>query len=47
LSREKPLAAKYCHCTTCQRLHGVRTIARIETPPSQFFGGMLHPRISS
>ena len=25
LSREKPLAAKYCHCTTCQRLHGVST----------------------
>jgi hypothetical protein len=23
LSREKPLSAKYCHCTTCQRLHGV------------------------
>lgn len=23
LSRDKPLAAKYCHCTTCQRLHGV------------------------
>jgi len=23
LSREKPLAAKFCHCTTCQRLHGV------------------------
>jgi hypothetical protein len=23
LSREKPLASKYCHCTTCQRLHGV------------------------
>lgn len=23
LSREKPLAVKYCHCTTCQRLHGV------------------------
>ena len=22
LSREKPLAAKYCHCTTCQKLHG-------------------------
>jgi hypothetical protein len=22
LSREKPLASKYCHCTTCQRLHG-------------------------
>jgi hypothetical protein len=25
LSREKPLASKYCHCTTCQRLHGVRS----------------------
>ena len=24
LSRDKPLASKYCHCTTCQRLHGVR-----------------------
>lgn len=23
LSREAPLASKYCHCTTCQRLHGV------------------------
>lgn len=22
LSREKPLDAKYCHCTTCQVLHG-------------------------
>jgi len=22
LSREKPLASKYCHCTTCQRIHG-------------------------
>jgi len=22
LSREVPLDAKYCHCTTCQRLHG-------------------------
>jgi hypothetical protein len=27
LSREKPLAAKYCHCTTCQRLHGVSDIS--------------------
>lgn len=28
LGREKPLAAKYCHCTTCQRLHGVsRTLS--------------------
>lgn len=22
LSREKPLAAKFCHCTTCQTIHG-------------------------
>ncbi|KAK3385269.1 Mss4-like protein [Podospora didyma] len=22
LSRDKPLSSKYCHCTTCQRLHG-------------------------
>jgi hypothetical protein len=22
LSRKTPLASKYCHCTTCQRLHG-------------------------
>ena len=22
LSREKPLASKFCHCTTCQTLHG-------------------------
>ncbi len=22
ISREKPLDAKYCHCTTCQVLHG-------------------------
>ncbi|KAK0738190.1 Mss4-like protein [Schizothecium vesticola] len=22
LSRARPLASKYCHCTTCQRLHG-------------------------
>lgn len=23
LSREKPLAVKYCHCSTCQVLHGI------------------------
>ncbi|KAF8541348.1 Mss4-like protein [Trichophaea hybrida] len=23
ISREKPLDAKFCHCPTCQRLHGV------------------------
>lgn len=22
LSREKPLDAKFCHCTTCQKIHG-------------------------
>ena len=22
LSREKPLDSKFCHCTTCQKLHG-------------------------
>ena len=22
LSREKPLASKFCHCSTCQKLHG-------------------------
>lgn len=22
LSRDRPLSSKYCHCTTCQRLHG-------------------------
>ena len=22
LNREKPLAAKFCHCTTCQTIHG-------------------------
>jgi hypothetical protein len=25
LSREKPLDAKYCHCITCQTLHGKLT----------------------
>ena len=29
LGRDKPLSSKYCHCTTCQRLHGVRF-----SPPS-------------
>ncbi len=28
LSREAPLDAKYCHCTTCQTLHG-QSIARM------------------
>jgi hypothetical protein len=32
LSRDKPLAAKYCHCTTCQRLHGVSYVFSMMTP---------------
>lgn len=24
LSREKPLDSKFCHCTTCQKLHGTK-----------------------
>jgi hypothetical protein len=28
LSREKPLSAKYCHCTTCQVLHGTPSLFR-------------------
>jgi hypothetical protein len=31
LSREKPVDAKYCHCTTCQRLHG--ELMLYDTPP--------------
>jgi hypothetical protein len=27
LSSDKPLASKYCHCTTCQRMHGVGWIS--------------------
>lgn len=26
LSREKPLNAKYCHCTTCQVMHGMLSL---------------------
>lgn len=46
LSRDKPLASKYCHCTTCQRMHGVRTslphlVANTtrKTPPTCQTGG--------
>lgn len=27
LSREKPLASKTCHCSTCKSLHGVRYLS--------------------
>jgi hypothetical protein len=33
LSRKKPLDAKYCHCKTCQRLHG-----ELGNLKSAFFG---------
>lgn len=26
LSRDKPLASKYCHCTDCQSLHGTYSL---------------------
>lgn len=29
LSREKPLDSKYCHCTTCQKIHGTTTLPSI------------------
>lgn len=31
LSREKPLDAKYCHCTTCQKIHGEDIFLRSQT----------------
>ena len=30
LSRERPLDAKYCHCTTCQKIHGEDKVLRPE-----------------
>ena len=32
LSREKPLDAKFCHCTTCQKIHGTSTPPSYSTP---------------
>lgn len=29
LSREKPLESKYCHCGTCQVLHGVCFVSSV------------------
>lgn len=34
LSREKPLDAKYCHCHTCQKLHGMLFISPQKIPRS-------------
>ena len=33
LSREKPLDAKYCHCTTCQKIHGEDSFPCPDTEP--------------
>ena len=30
LSREKPLDAKFCHCTTCQKLHGEPVFSHVK-----------------
>ena len=33
LSRGKPLASKYCHCVTCQKLHAVSYSALLYFDP--------------
>lgn len=42
LSRDKPLASKYCHCTTCQRLHGVSALCRAHFHEVPWSGGGRH-----
>ena len=44
LSREKPLDAKYCHCRTCQKLHGMKACA--PSPSSANFAS-VSPRMRS
>lgn len=39
ISREKPLASKYCHCTDCQRMHAVRPFP---FPPHPFLSLPLY-----
>ena len=34
LSREKPLDAKYCHCTTCQKIHGMVHVSHAPPKPA-------------
>ncbi len=42
LSREKPLAAKYCHCHTCQKLHGMRPlIQHLSAVSSSYLPGFM------
>ena len=31
VSRDKPLSSKYCHCTTCQTLHGTAPSCPLKT----------------
>lgn len=51
LSRDKPLAAKYCHCTTCQKLHGVclnakkKAMLRSDNPTGPLSMGSNLPQI--
>lgn len=46
LSREKPLASKFCHCTTCQRLHGA-FVPRSNMPPASSQCTSLIPHIQA
>ena len=39
LSREKPLDSKYCHCSTCQKLHGQSHPVPPEQPGVDASGG--------
>ena len=41
LSREKPLDAKYCHCTTCQTLHG-ESLPFFGSPTAILPGRLIH-----
>lgn len=42
LSREKPLDSKYCHCTTCQKIHGKHPLS--SSPLLQQVCGILIQR---
>ncbi len=41
LSREKPLDSKYCHCTTCQKIHGMHRHHRTDRIANVFL--QVHP----
>lgn len=46
LSREKPLDAKFCHCTTCQKLHGLGN-SPFPPFPFVFFPRFTNPLFSA